>query len=61
MVPKEDVPSPSGKRVAGWLYLLPKIMSFLVGGGREKEREAGSSNIRVIISGEVIEIWSLRV
>lgn len=32
-------------RVAGWLYLLPKIMSFLVGGGREKEREAGSSNI----------------
>lgn len=59
MVPKEDVPSPSGKRVAGWLYLLPKIMSFLVGGGRE--REAGSSNIRVIISGEVIEIWSLRV
>lgn len=38
MVPKEDVPSPSGKRVAGWLYLLPKIMSFLVGGGRKRER-----------------------
>lgn len=28
-------------RVAGWLYLLPKIMSFLVGG----EAGSGSSNI----------------
>lgn len=43
MVPKKtfSLRSLEKARVAGWLYLLPKIMSFLVGG----EAGSGSSNI----------------
>lgn len=42
MVPKEDVLPPLARESeSSWLYLLPKIMSFLVGG----EAGSGSSNI----------------